>query len=98
MTVDDIDETLAKPFGTYREILSGWACVQPEKLALRDGSGDLTWAQMWCRIERIAARLAATGLKRGQHVAILGTSTSNYALVFLAAVIAGAMWRRFWHR
>ena len=95
MTHAELDEYLAAPWGTYRQVLAGWAALQPDALALRDGSpndaGDLTWGQMWDRIQRIAARLVETGLERGQPVAILGTSTSNYAMVFLGAVIAGGV-------
>jgi acyl-CoA synthetase (AMP-forming)/AMP-acid ligase II len=40
-------------------------------------------------VERLAARLQADGLQRGQAVAILGTSTIAYALVYLAAIRAG---------
>ncbi len=56
-----------------------------------DGGGELGWAQMVDRTERIAARLQQTGLQQGQSVAILGTSSVNYALVFLAAVLAGGV-------
>src|SRR3546814_4025027 len=41
------------------------------------------------RVERIAARVRAEGLQRGQAVAILGTSSVEYALVYLAAIFAG---------
>lgn len=40
-------------------------------------------------MERIAARLQADGLQRGQAVAILGMSSVNYALVYMAAIRAG---------
>ncbi|MEP2236163.1 MAG: class I adenylate-forming enzyme family protein [Alteripontixanthobacter sp.] len=95
MNEAELDEYLAGPWGTYREVLAGWAALQPDALALRDGgrddAGDLTWGQMWDRVQRIAARLVETGLQRGQPVAILGSSTSNYAMVYLGAVIAGGV-------
>jgi acyl-CoA synthetase (AMP-forming)/AMP-acid ligase II len=49
----------------------------------------VTWADLVDRIERIAVSLQRLGLQRSQAVAILGTSTVNYALVFLAAIRAG---------
>ena len=84
-------ETLSAPFGSYRTILAGWAETQPDHPALRDYDGELSWAEMMHRVDRIAAQLQATGLDQGQSVAILGTSTINYALVYLAAVLAGGV-------
>jgi acyl-CoA synthetase (AMP-forming)/AMP-acid ligase II len=91
MTTAPTAADLAEPFGSYHAILARWAEKQPGKIALRDEAGDLTWGELHDRIERIAARLVADGLTRGQSVAILGTSTIPYALVFLAAVRAGGV-------
>lgn len=91
MTDQHISELLAEPYGNFSGILAHWAKVQPDKPALRDDYGEIRWAQLDERIERIAARLQETGLERGQSVAILGTSCINYALVFLAAVRAGGV-------
>jgi acyl-CoA synthetase (AMP-forming)/AMP-acid ligase II len=82
---------LTAEFGTYDTILRRWAAVQPETPALRDDKGELSWAAMDERLDRIAARLVETGLERGQSVAILGYSSIAYALVFLAAVRAGGV-------
>lgn len=82
---------LAEPFGNFPQILSQWAAIKPDKVALRDESGELSWAELDDRVERLAARLVETGLVRGQSVAILGTSCIAYALVFFAAVRAGGV-------
>ncbi|RYY33858.1 MAG: 4-coumarate--CoA ligase, partial [Sphingomonadales bacterium] len=82
---------LSQPFGSYADILARWAAVQPDNIALRDEAGELRWSDLHDRIERIAARLLEDGLERGQSVAILGTSSIAYALVFLAAVRAGGV-------
>ena len=82
---------LTDPFGDFSATLASWAAIQPDKPALRDEDSELDWAEMLDRIERIAARLVESGLEKGQSVAILGTSTVNYALVFLAAVRAGGV-------
>lgn len=82
-------EKLAQEYGTFAQILAGWAQQQPDHPAMRDEHQEITWAQMHDRIERLAAKLIETGLQPAQSVAILGTSTVNYALVFLAAVRAG---------
>ncbi|WP_128891214.1 class I adenylate-forming enzyme family protein [Erythrobacter sp. HKB08] len=91
MSTFDPKALLAEPFGNYSAILSRWAAQQPDKPALRDERGELTWAQLDDRIERTAARLVETGLEKGQSVAILGYSSIEYALVFLAAVRAGGV-------
>ncbi|WP_284124166.1 class I adenylate-forming enzyme family protein [Parerythrobacter aestuarii] len=91
MTNESLVAKLAEPFGSFPAILAEWARVQPDKPALRDDVGEISWAELDDRIERLAARLVETGLKRGQSVAILGTSSINYALVFLAAVRAGGV-------
>ena len=60
-----------------------------------DAAEQQAWDEMRAAlvglVERWAARLVETGLRRGQAVAILGTSTVEYALVFLAAVRAGGV-------
>ena len=85
-----LDE-LQAGFGSYSRILADWAGLQPDAPALRDEHRELAWGAMVERIERIAARLVETGLERGQSVAILGYSSIEYALVFLAAVRAGGV-------
>ena len=82
---------MERPFGTYAEVLDFWAERRAGQMALIDDGGSLTWREMHERIARIAARLRATGLEPGQAVAILGTSSIHYALVFLAAVRAGGV-------
>ena len=80
---------LEAEFGSFPALLRGWWSFHADQPALDDGTDRLTWGETADRIERIAARLQADGLERGQAVAILGTSSVNYALVFLAAVYAG---------
>lgn len=91
MTDSPTHVDLAQPFGSYHAILARWAEAQPARVALRDEAGELSWGDLHDRIERIAARLLEDGLRRGQSVAILGTSTIPYALVFLSAVRAGGV-------
>lgn len=86
-----MSDRLAQPFGSFPAILRDWAQAQPDTLALVDDKSEVCWAELVGLIERLAARLAETGLKRGQSVAILGTSTVEYALVFLATVRAGGV-------
>ena len=82
---------LAEPFGSFSETLQMWSKAQPDAIAIVDDVRELAWAELVGEVERLAARLIETGLERGQSVAILGTSSVNYALVFLAAVRAGGV-------
>lgn len=86
-----ISAALKEPFGSFPDILRAWSQAQPDAIAMVDDTRDVAWAELIGEVERLAARLVETGLERGQSVAILGTSTVNYALVFLAAVRAGGV-------
>ena len=85
----DPNAELEREFGSFPALLAGWGEVRGAACALRDERGELSWANTAARIRRIAFQLRADGLERGQSVAILGTSTVDYALVFLAAIYAG---------
>ena len=91
MTNAPTSADLTQPFGSYAEVLARWAAAQPEAVALSDDTGSITWRELEDRTGRIAARLLADGLERGEAVAILGTSSTAYALIFLAAVRAGGV-------
>ncbi len=80
---------LEKPFGDYSALISAWGRDRPERIALDDGTERLSWSEMAALVERIAAQLQSDGLKKGQAVAILGTTTVRYALAYLGAVRAG---------
>ena len=76
-------------FGSFPALISAWGSFRGDAPALDDGETVLSWREAAARVERIAARLQADGLERGQAVAILGTTSVNYALVYLAAIRAG---------
>lgn len=82
---------LAEPFGSLPDILMEWSRIKGDDLALVDDKREVYWAELVGLVERLAARLVETGLQRGQSVAILGTSSVEYALVFLASVRAGGV-------
>jgi acyl-CoA synthetase (AMP-forming)/AMP-acid ligase II len=91
MSNDAMMSRLAEPFGHFPEILMAWSRIKGDDLALVDEKREVYWAELVGLVERLAARLVETGLTRGQSVAILGTSSVEYALVFLAAVRAGGV-------
>ena len=84
-----IEAELEKTFGDFGALIAGWGEAKPDDRALADSMTELTWRDLAALTARIAAQLQHTGLKRGQAVAILGTSNVPYALVYLAAVRAG---------
>lgn len=88
---DMIAARLAEPFGAFPEILMQWSRIKGDEVALKDDRREIYWAELVGLVERLAARLVETGLERGQSVAILGTSSAEYAIAFLAAVRAGGV-------
>ena len=80
---------LKRPFGELAWLINAHAANQPDRIALDDGEERLTWAETSALVNRIAAQLQAEGLQKGQAVSILGTTTTRYALVYLAAIAAG---------
>lgn len=76
-------------FGSFPGLIQAWGEFRGDAPALYDETTNLSWRETAALVERIAARLQADGLERGQAVAILGTTTVEYALVFLAAIRAG---------
>jgi acyl-CoA synthetase (AMP-forming)/AMP-acid ligase II len=91
MSTETMTARLAEPFGSFPDILMEWSRIKGDDLAIVDEKREVYWAELVGLVERLAARLVETGLQRGQSVAILGTSTAAYALVFLAAVRAGGV-------
>lgn len=88
MTFDPQTE-LEKPFGSYPDLIAYWGKDRPDRTALDDGAESLTWGEVSTLVDRIAVQLQRDGLKKGQAVAILGTTSVRYALAYLAAVRAG---------
>ena len=66
---------LDQPFGSFPGLISAWGDYRGDAPALFDGTVTLSWREVADRVERIAARLQADGLQRGQAVSILGTTT-----------------------
>ncbi len=88
MTLNPLQE-LENPYGSYPDLIAAWGRIQPDKIALDDGTETLTWGQVSAYVDRMAAQLQADGLQKGQAVAILGTTTVRYVLAYLAAIRAG---------
>ncbi len=88
MTFDPQTE-LEKPFGSFPDLIAHWGSDRSDRIALDDGNERLTWGEVSPLVDRMATQLQRNGLAKGQAVAILGTTSVRYALIYLAAVRAG---------
>ena len=86
MTAADL---LASDFATLPDLLAAHAQDQPDKIALADARGTLDYAALDRRTAAVAAALQRDGVPRGAAVAIVATSSVDYATAFLGAVRAG---------
>lgn len=91
MTETHTKAALTEAFGSFPAIITQNAERLGDQIAMLDDNGSITWRELGDCVDRIAARLLADGLERGQSVAILGYSSIAYALVFLAVVRAGGV-------
>jgi acyl-CoA synthetase (AMP-forming)/AMP-acid ligase II len=83
-------ELLAADFSDHSELFRAHAAEQPDKIAVADEEGRISWRALDALVDRIAARLQAEGVGRGDAVAIVGTNSIAYGAVFLAAIRTGA--------
>ncbi len=77
---------------TIAELFQRTAREHRDGVALRDSAGavELTWGQYAERVERIAAGLAALGVRRGDTVALMLTNRPEFHLVDTAVLHLGA--------
>lgn len=85
----DTDAELEKDFGDYDALIGAWGALRPDNIALLDHACKYSWAELDAITSRIAAGLQRDGLRRGQAVAILGTTCNAYAMAYVAAIRAG---------
>ena len=74
--------TETPPFRPFADLLRDHARRRPGDPALTDADGTIDWAALDQRIDRIAARLQAEGVGKGDAVAMLGRNSIPHALVF----------------
>lgn len=65
------------------------ARTAPDRLALTDGTRDLTFRDLLTAVDRCAAALAARGLTRGDRVAVISENSIAYAILQLAGAKLG---------
>ena len=76
---------------TLVDILQATAEQHPDADAIDNGAESLTYQQLWDRVEQVAGRLAATGVRPGDRVGIrLSSGTLDLYVAILAVLRAGA--------
>ncbi len=65
------------------------AARQPDHPAVHDETGTLTWRQFVDGVNRVANRLRAAGLQRGDTVAGLSENSARYLTLFMGTLTAG---------
>ena len=63
----------------------------PNRIALADESGELTYAQLEARSSRLAAGLYGQGIRRGDHIGLYLMNGPEYLESFIALVKIGAV-------
>ena len=84
-----IDPQEALRIGDY---LDRHAADFPDRLALRDAYGTLTYAELSAAVERCARSMLAYGISAGMRVAVLSPPRVDAFVTFLAAARIGALW------
>ncbi len=73
-------------------IIERWAAFQPHKTGLHFRGRDISYAELWQRIEAASRGLAAgLGIGRGDRVAYLGTNHPDMLVLLFALARLGAM-------
>jgi len=71
---------------TIRNLLERAARVEPEKIALIDGTTHYTYPQLKEKADKIAQYLMSLGLKKGSRIGLYSTKSSNQVLAILAVL------------
>ena len=87
----DVAALLDREFGTLPDLIHHHAGSQPDKPAIADDDGALTYAQLDRMMDRVAAALQRDGVKPGQAVASVSHPGIAQAAVFLGTLRAGAV-------
>jgi acyl-CoA synthetase (AMP-forming)/AMP-acid ligase II len=71
------------------EKIQSFASSQPNKTALIDEQGSMSWRDLVTRVNRIANRLREAGLQTGDTVAGLSENSTEYVALYLGVLTAG---------
>ena len=72
-------------------IIEHWAQMSPAKCALRFEGAEISYAQLWSRIELATCHLLARGVQAGDRIAYLGLNHPDYIALLMALARIGAI-------
>jgi cyclohexanecarboxylate-CoA ligase/acyl-CoA synthetase len=78
------DEALA-------ERVRHWAGVQPDKVAVSDGYGTLSWTELHHQANRLAAALRGLGIESGERVQVQLPNWNEFVVIYAALARIGAV-------
>jgi acyl-CoA synthetase (AMP-forming)/AMP-acid ligase II len=84
-------EMLATDFATLPDLIRANAAATPGKVAVADGEGHVSYAELDRLMDRIAAGLQRDGTQQRQAVAMVSYPSVAQAAVFLGALRAGSV-------
>ncbi|HXG04691.1 MAG TPA: AMP-binding protein [Candidatus Binatia bacterium] len=76
---------------TFYDILARRAAAHPDRVAIVDHRGRLTYGELRARVDRVAAGLAALNVEPGEVVTIQLPNWAEFAAVFFACERVGAV-------
>ena len=82
-------EMLESAFATLPDLVRAHAAERPEDIAAADPARRLSWSELDATIDRIAVRLQAVGLVKGDRTAIAGLNSVEQMAVILGTLTAG---------
>ncbi|MCC6661641.1 MAG: AMP-binding protein [Phycisphaerales bacterium] len=74
-----------------QEYLESWAGTTPERVAVRDAGGTLTYAALWAQSGTLAAAMQRWGVERGDRVAVVVQNSVESAVTVWATLRAGGV-------
>ncbi|WP_087050017.1 class I adenylate-forming enzyme family protein [Caballeronia ptereochthonis] len=81
----DTDKLIASLPERIDAIVTRGAQANPEHVALREDARSLTYAQLECAVDALAARLAAAGVRAGDRVMLTGENSVALVAALFAA-------------
>src|SRR3954468_13425599 len=76
---------------TLSTTLANAARERPQQEALVISGRRMTYAELWASVQQLAAALHASGIRRGDHVAVCMPNSIEWAVFFYAAATIGAV-------
>jgi nonribosomal peptide synthetase CepB len=71
-------------------VFAEWAAARPDRVAVTDHGGSVSFGQLWHEARALAAALRGRGVRDGDAVALLGYSSRDSILGMLGILAAGA--------